>query len=105
MAECVISATYDTDVEALVPACIVHTTHAPCPHDGEPANPAPLHMFNHQDRETAIRFWRQRTHGQRPLIIHEKQRVPDPADHVIEDEILPCPCGAKVLPAEEVPHG
>ena len=41
MAHCVISAIADADVDdALVPACIVHTTHAPCTHDGEPANPA-----------------------------------------------------------------
>ena len=42
-------------------------------------------------------MWRIRTDGQRPLIVHGEQRVPDPADHVIEDRILPCPCGAEVI--------
>ena len=36
MAECVISAIHDTDEGGMVPACVVHTTFAPCPHDGEP---------------------------------------------------------------------
>jgi hypothetical protein len=106
MAHCVISAIVDTDVDyALVPACIVHASRAPCMHDGEPANPAPLHAFNHQDREAAVRVWRLRTRGQRPLIIHDEKRVPDPEDHVIEDEILPCPCGAEVLEAREAAIG
>ena len=34
-------------------AGVVHTSYAPCPHDGEPACPAPLHMFGHQDRAEA----------------------------------------------------
>jgi hypothetical protein len=102
VAHCVISSIVDSDEGyALVPTCIVHASHAPCMHDGEPANPAPLHMFNHQDRDAALRAWRLRTHGHRPLIIHDEQRVPDPADHVIEDRALPCPCGAEVLAAEE----
>jgi hypothetical protein len=100
MAHCVISAILDTDVDAMVPACMVHTSHAPCMHDGEPANPAPLHAFNCSEREDAIRMWRIRTHRQRPLIIHDERRIPDPADHVLEDEIRPCPCGAEVLAAE-----
>jgi hypothetical protein len=101
VAHCVISAIVDTDYgNALVPACMVHTCHAPCVHDGEPASPVPLHAFNHNDREAAIRMWRIRTHQQRPLIIHDEQHIPGPEDHVIEDEILPCPCGAEVLAAE-----
>ena len=100
MAHCVISAILDTDVDAMVPACMVHTTHAPCMHDGEPANPAPLHAFNLSEREDAIRIWQIRTHRQRPLIIHDERRIPDPNDHVLEDEIHPCPCGGEVLAAE-----
>ncbi len=100
MAECVISAIVDTDDGyALVPACVVHTCFAPCPHDGEPACPAPLHMFGHQDRAEAIRVWRLRTRGQRPLVIHDEHRIPDPYDHVMEDETHPCPCGAEIIPA------
>jgi len=102
VAHCVISAIADADVGyALVPACMVHTAHTPCIHDGEPANPAPLHAFNLSEREDAIRMWQLRTHRQRPLIIHDESRIPDPADHVVEDEIHPCPCGAEVLAADE----
>lgn len=98
MAECVISAIVDTDNgNALVPACVVHTMYAPCPHDGEPADPAPLHMFAPTARHDAIRMWRLRTHRQRPLIIHT-DRIPDPEDHVCETEVISCPCGAEVLP-------
>jgi hypothetical protein len=94
VAHCVISIVLDAD-EGAVPGCVVHAAYAPCMHDGEPASPVPLHAFGHQDREAAIRMWRIRTRGQRPLIIHDEQRVPDPADHVIEDEIQPVPvrCG------------
>ena len=99
MAHCVISVILDSN-EGLVPGCVVHAVYAPCDSDGEPACPAPLHMFNHQDREAAITAWRIRTHGQRLLIIHDERALPDPADHVIEDRILPCPCGAEVLTAE-----
>jgi hypothetical protein len=98
MAECVTSEILDDDGPAQ--ACVVHTTYAPCPHDGEPACPTPLHMFNLQDRDAAVLAWQIRTKGQRPLIIHDEKRIPDPADHVIEDEILPCPCAPEVLQAE-----
>ena len=100
MAHCVVSAILDTDEGGMVPACVVHTCHAPCPHDGEPACPTPLHMFNHEDRDAAIRFWRLCTHGQRPLIIHDEKRIPDPYDHVMEDGIHPCPCGAEIIAAQ-----
>ena len=102
MAHCVISAVVDTDDgNALVPACVVHATFAPCPHDGEPACPAPLHFLPATGtRDDALRMWRLRTRGQRPLVIHDEQRTPDPEGHVIEDEIRPCPCGAEVLAAE-----
>jgi len=98
MAECVISAIVDTDYgNTLIPACMVHAAHAPCMHDGEPANPAPLHSFpGNGTREEAIRMWRLRTHAQRPLIIHT-DKIPDPLDHVYEDEVLPCPCGAEII--------
>ena len=100
MAHCVISIVLDAD-EGAVPGCMVHAAYAPCMHDGEPACPVPLHAFGHQDREAAIRMWRIRTRGQRPVIIHDERRVPAAADHVIEDQIHPCPCGAEVLAAEE----
>lgn len=101
MAECVISAVVDTDDGcSLVPACVVHAAHAPCMHDGEPACPVPLHFFpGSGTREDALRMWRLRTRGQRPLIIHTGA-IPDPEDHVYEDEVLPCPCGAEIIPGQ-----
>ena len=105
VAHCVISAIADADVDyALVPACMVHAAHAPCMHDGESASPVPLHAFGYSERGEAIRVWEIRTHRQRPLIIHDEQRIADPEDHVVEDKIRPCPCGAEVLAAEEVKH-
>ncbi len=100
MAECVISVIVDTDDGySLVPACIVHAAHAPCMHDGEPACPVPLHTFaGNCTREEVTSMWRLRTRCQRPLIIHT-DAIPDPQDHVMEDETLPCPCGAEILPA------
>ena len=100
MAECVISAILDTDEGGMVPACVVHTCHAPCPHDGEPACPAPLHAFaGDGTRDDALRMWDLRTRRQRPLIIHDEHRIPDAYDHVMEGEIHPCPCGAEIIPA------
>ena len=103
MAECVISAIVDTDGGySLVYACMVHAAHHPCMHDGERACPVPLHAFaGNRRREAVIRMWQLRTRGQRPLIIHDEQRIPDAADHVMEDEIHPCPCGAEIIPASE----
>ena len=100
MASCVISAIIDTDDGcSLVPACVVHAAHAPCPHDGEPACPDPLHAFpGNGTRDDVLRLWRLRTRGQRPLIIHT-DAIRDPDDHVYEDGVLPCPCGAEIFPA------
>ena len=99
MAHCVISVILDTDLGP-VPGCVVHAVYSPCDRDGQPACQVPLHAFGHADREAALRMWRIRTHQQRPLIIHDQQLIPGPAGHVIEDRILPCPCGAEVLAAE-----
>ena len=105
MAHCVISAILDTDAgDALVPACVVHTTHAPCPHDGEPASPAPPHVYGEalgpDGRDGALRAWRIRTHRQRPLIIHKTDSVRGIEDHVTSGEVHPCWCGAEILAAE-----
>jgi hypothetical protein len=99
MAHCVISVIVDSDDgNSIIPACVVHASHAPCMDNGQPACPAPLHSFT-SDRPGAVRAWALRTHRQRPLILHDDRRIPDPLDHVFEDEILPCPCGTEVLAA------
>ena len=51
-------------------ACMVHTFYAPCPRNGKPANPEPIHGDDHLSRASAIGVWKLRTGGQRPLLIH-----------------------------------
>jgi hypothetical protein len=108
----VISAVVDTDgIEdeaspdtwPAAPACMVHITWAPCPHNGEPACPVPLHAYlgGGTDRDGALRMWRIRTHRQRPLILHTEAAGRTPEDHITEEDMTPCWCGAEVLPAEE----
>jgi hypothetical protein len=96
VAHCVISLILDAD-EGLVSGCVVHAAYAPCMHDGDPACQVPLHGFNHEDRDAALRMWRIRIHQQRPLIVDDERSLPDPADHVIEDRTFPGPCGAEVI--------
>ena len=101
MAHCVISAIIDTDAgNALVPACMIHTTYAPCQHDGEPACPTLVHAFSGvTPRAEALRIWRLRTHGQRPLVIHNVVLAMEAEDHECGQEYVPCPCGAEVIAA------
>ena len=100
MAHCVISAIVDTDDgNALVPACVVHAAHAPCMHDGEPANPLPLHAWL-GDRDDILRMWQIRTRGQRPLVIHQFTPEHGPGDHGSTSS-PDCWCGPEILPAEE----
>jgi hypothetical protein len=73
MAHCVISPILDTDINRMVPACVVHTSHAPCMRNGEPASTVPLETWDNCGRAEAIAFWQQRTHGQRPLALHHGQ--------------------------------
>jgi hypothetical protein len=70
MAHCVISTIYDTDTDEAVPACVVHTHHAPCPRNGQPACATPVESWDDLGRDRAVVFWQDRTHGQRPLILH-----------------------------------
>lgn len=99
MAHCVVSNLIDTDLDgdAVVLACMVHITHAPCPHDGEPASPSPLHGDAHPSREEVIALWAARTNRQRPLHIHRG----DLADgsHLVETEGV-CQCGPEILEPE-----
>lgn len=100
MAHCVISAIVDTDDgNALVPACMVHTHFAPCPRDGEPACPVPLHSLpGAATRSEALRMWQVRTHRQRPLVIHRVDGR-NIEEHECGDG-TECACGPEVLAAE-----
>jgi hypothetical protein len=99
MAHCVISAVYDTDVDQMMPACVVHAAYAPCPRDGESASTAPLHSDDGRcGRREAVRFWEQRTHRQRTLVLHHGS-LGDDRGHAVGAEDLTCWCGPELLPA------
>jgi hypothetical protein len=93
-AHCVISIINGAD-----PACMVHTHYAPCPRDGEPANPGAVHTDQVPTREKAVAMWRLRTHEQRTLVVHvgrfgdEHRTGPDDVD---------CPCGPEVIWARQL---
>lgn len=88
MAHCVISAVFDTDGEALVPACIVHAYYAPCPRDGKPASPTPLHGDDRLGERQAVEFWERQTDRQRPLVVHHGSMGDD--GHNLQDSDCPC---------------
>lgn len=69
MARCVLSL-INQDLPDEGMACMVHTHYAPCPRDGEPANPEPIHSDDHLSRASAIGIWKIRSGGQRSLLIH-----------------------------------
>lgn len=96
MAHCVISAILDTDLGRMVPACVVHTAYAPCPHNGEPASRTPLETWDSVGRTAALAFWQQRTHGQRPLIVHHG-RADDEITHLGAEY---CWCGPERIEAK-----
>jgi len=88
MAHCVVSAIYDTDVDALVPACVVHAHYAPCPRNGAPASGTPLHSDDHAGEEAAVAYWTQVTGRQRPFVVHHGS-IADPEHNT---EGWDCPC-------------
>lgn len=101
MSHCVISAVVEAD-DPLLPvhgACVVHTHYAPCPHNGEPASPIPLHADTTPSREEAIERWVRTTHRQRPLVLHRGSWA-DGRDHEIEIDSDDCWCGPEKFPAE-----
>lgn len=97
MAHCVISAVYDTDIDQMMPACMVHSAGlAPCPHDGEPASTVPLHSHDQPSRREAVQFWELRTHRQRPLILHHGS-LGSERDHAVGADDWTCWCEPEVL--------
>lgn len=98
MAHCVISAVFDTDADSMMPACVVHAAEAPCPRNGEPASPAPLHTDDAPGRDKAVRFWELRTHRQRLLVLHHGS-LGDDRKHATEVDDTTCWCEPELLPA------
>jgi hypothetical protein len=94
VADCVISSILDTDLNRMVPACIVHASYAPCHRNGEPACATPLHTYPQPSRDAAVAFWQHRTHEQRALVIH---RDTPGAEHDTTESGAACWCGPEVL--------
>lgn len=94
MAECVVSSILDTDLDRVVPACVVHAAYAPCPLNGQPACRTPLHTDDRANREDAISFWVQRTRRQRALVVH-RGRLDE--THVMTIDSATCWCKPEVL--------
>lgn len=102
MAHCVASFTYDSDRRTLASACNVHavwgvnplTGH--CHLNGQPASPVALHTWSKHSRDEFIEFWQQRTHRQRPMVVHQNQTD---VEHNLSGQVpYPgCPCGAEIL--------
>jgi hypothetical protein len=85
--------------------CVVHTHYAPCPLDGEPACPLPLHSDAHPSLEAVLAFHAERTLGQRPLVLHRGRITdlgPDGQEHVVSER-TDCWCGPTLYPPQEVP--
>jgi hypothetical protein len=107
VAHCVISRVRDANdptgrlLEALMggpmTACVVHAHHHPCPRDGQPADPAPLHTDDRHGRVPAVALWATRTDRQRPLVIHQGNLGSTAPAH--ETDGVLCWCRPEVLPA------
>lgn len=93
MARCVMSGVVDTDQPGcpVVASCMVHTSVAPCFHDGEPASTAALHADTRPGRDAVVLFWWQRTHGQRTLVLHQGTFADD------HEQSAGCWCRPEVL--------
>lgn len=100
MAECVVSPVLDADTNQLFWACMVHTAWAPCPLNGQPANPTPVELTNDTGRVAAFRMWEERTRRQRPLVLHHGSWADD-RDH----DGSACWCQSETFPAVEVCPG
>jgi len=82
--------------------CAVHDHPNPCPRNGQPAAPGPVHDDDRWGRLTAITTWIYRTARQRPLVIHEGNldcaRPSRPHDLVGD-----CWCRYELVPAADTP--
>lgn len=94
MAYCIHSLINEPFPDAAI-ACMVHAVVWPCPRDGEPASPVPLHADTTPSREATVKMWEIRVARQRPLIIHRGD-VTDGTHELSED----CLCHPEALPAE-----
>jgi hypothetical protein len=101
MAECVISwapgPTGEPETE-----CGVHRHPAPCPLNGKPACPDPMHGYAHdpQSRDRVVAYWQLRTRRQRQLVIHKVTDKTIRRQHRYREDGV-CWCGTETFGAEE----
>jgi len=83
---------------AATSACVVHCHHAPCPDNGRPANPDPLHSDTTFGRVRTVAEWATRTDRQRPLVIHQGSLASMHPEHWTDGR--DCWCQPETVPAE-----
>lgn len=105
MSRCVVSVVVDGDDPGFIAAkwrrfrrggCAVHCHWSPCPHDGEPAVPTPLHGTDEFGRDDAIAGWEAKTARQRPYVLHHGSWN-DKRSHVVTTHRTDCWCDPEVL--------
>lgn len=77
--------------------CVVHTHYAPCPHNGQPATSTAMHSDGLPNRAEIVRFWWERTHGQRTLVLHHGTFADD------HEQSAGCWCKPQVFLATDEP--
>lgn len=97
VSRCVTSMVYNEETGRPALACMVHTTYAPCPHNGEPASPAPVHVDDSPTRVAAIEAARARVGGARPIVVHNGSFNLDDREHSTEES--GCWCGPVTIPS------
>lgn len=98
MAHCVVSRLIDTEVGVRL-ACIVHAHIAPCPLNGDPAAPGPMHCSDEPGRDAVIKSWELRTHRQRTVVIH-RGSLDAKKQHATGRTSFDCWCEPEILVGE-----
>jgi hypothetical protein len=99
-AHCVVSVVADSDAGPFADAtsaCVVHCHHTPCPDNGKPANPDPIHSDTSFGRVRVVMEWASRTDRQRPLVIHNGSLASMHPEHWTDGR--DCWCRPETVPA------
>lgn len=81
-----------------LPFCMVHGNEAPCPDEGRPALPDPVHVFSLPDQVDAVENARAITAGSRPIVVH-KGHQSDATSHMLERGAETCWCQPTTIPS------
>jgi hypothetical protein len=80
------------------PVCTVHGNPSPCPHDGKPALPFPIHVVAcAEHRIEQIELARRAVAGTRPIMVHDG--VEDDTTHLVELGDTDCWCDYVLIPS------